>query len=294
VRPLLAYRPGRDPLHAASAPAASLFLFSFAVLAFVYEGPIVIGSVVLSACLIGFAARARRTVLLTLRWGIAVALLMTIVNALVTDRGETVLARLGTAPVLGQVNVTLESLVYGAGTLSLRLIATLLVFAVYSACVNPDELLRLLRPVARRSAMSASLVTRLVPVAAADLARLHEAAALRGPAAAPVGRGAMARRIVAGSLDRSIDVAATLELRGYSLPAVRGVRPPLKRSRHDRLFYALAALVAGAGIAAALAGFGGYDTYPRIVIDTDPATLVLAAALPLAAMAPFWIGRPRG
>jgi energy-coupling factor transport system permease protein len=294
VRPSLAYRPGRDPLHAASAPAASLFLFSFALLAFVFSSPIVIGSVALSALVIGIAAGARRTVFLTLRWGIAVALLMTIVNALVTDRGETVLARLGTAPVLGQVNVTLESLVYGAGTLSLRLIATLLVFAVYSACVNPDELLRLLRPVARRSAMSASLVTRLVPVAAADLARLSEAAALRGPAAAPVGKGAMARRIVAGSLDRSIDVAATLELRGYSLPAVRGVRPPLKRSRHDRLFYGVAALVAGAGIAAALAGLGGWDTYPRIVIDTDAATLALAAALPLAAMAPFWIGRPRG
>jgi hypothetical protein len=104
----------------------------------------------------------------------------------------------------------------------------------------------------------------------------------------------MARRIVAGSLDRSIDVAATLELRGYSLPAVRGVRPPLKRSRHDRLFYALAALVAGAGIAAALAGLGAWDTYPRIAIDTAPATLALAAALPLAAMAPFWIGKPRG
>jgi energy-coupling factor transport system permease protein len=294
VRPLLAYRPGRDPLHAASAPAASVFLFSFALLAFVYGSPILLGSVVLSACLIGFAAGERRTVLITLRWGLTVALLMTIVQVMVTDRGDTVLARLGSAPVLGQVNLTLESLAYGAGTIGLRLIATLLVFAVYSACVNPDELLRLLRPVARRSAMSASLVTRLVPVAAADLARLNEAAALRGPAAAPVGRGAMARRIVAGSLDRSIDVAATLELRGYSLPAVRGVRPPLKRSRHDRLFYTLAALVAGAGIAAALAGLGGWDTYPRIVIDTDPATMALAAALPLAAMAPFWIGRPRG
>jgi energy-coupling factor transport system permease protein len=293
VRPLLAYRPGRDPLHAAGAPAASLFLFSFAILAFVYWSPVVIGSVALSACLIGLAAGARRTVLMTLRWGLAVALLMTIVNGLVTDRGETVLARLGSAPVLGQVNVTLESLAAGA-TIGLRVLATLLLFAVYSACVNPDELLKLLRPIARRSALSASLVTRLVPVAAADLTRLREASELRGPGAAPVGKGAMARRIVAGSLDRSVDIAATLELRGYSLPAVRGARPPLRRSRHDSVFYAAATLVAVGGIGAMLAGLGGFDTYPRIVIDTDPATLALAAALPLAAIAPFWIGRPRG
>jgi hypothetical protein len=117
---------------------------------------------------------------------------------------------------------------------------------------------------------------------------------LRGPAAAPVGKAAMARRIVAGSLDRSIDVAATLELRGYSLPAVPGPRPPLRRSRHDRTFYGAAALVALGGIAALAAGAGAYDTYPAIVIDTGPGTLALAAALPLAAMLPFWVGRPRG
>lgn len=293
MRPALAYRPGRDPLHAAAAPAACAFLFSFAVLSFVYSSPIVIGSVAVTAGAIGAAAGAGRAVSSTLRWGLSVALLMTLVNGLVTDRGETVLARLGSAPVLGQVNVTLESLAAGA-TIGLRVLATLLVFAVYSACVDPDELLRLLRPVARRSALTATLVTRMVPVAAADLVRLREAAALRGPAAAPVGKAAMARRIVAGSLDRSVDVAATLELRGYSLPAVRGGRPPLRRSRYDRVFYACAALVAGGGIAALLAGAGGFDAYPEIAIDTDPGTLALAASLPLAGLAPFLLGRARG
>ena len=58
MRPALAYRPGRDPLHAAAAPAAFAFLFSFALLSFVLWSPIVIGSIVISACLIGFAAGA--------------------------------------------------------------------------------------------------------------------------------------------------------------------------------------------------------------------------------------------
>ena len=48
--------------------------------------------------------------MLTLRWGVTLAALIMAVNALVTDRGVTVLARLGSAPVLGDVNVTLESL----------------------------------------------------------------------------------------------------------------------------------------------------------------------------------------
>ena len=42
-----------------------------------------------------------------------------------------------------------------------------------------------------------------------------------GPGAAPVGKASLARRLLAGSLDRAVDVAATLELRGYSLDAPR-------------------------------------------------------------------------
>jgi len=64
------------------------------------------------------------------------------------------------------------------------------------------RLLRLLRPVARHSALTATLITRLVPLATADHARLRDAQALRGPGAAPVGRAALTRRLVAGSLDR--------------------------------------------------------------------------------------------
>ena len=38
----------------------------------------------------------------------------------------------------------------------------------------------------------------------------------RGPAAAPVSRPSLIRRLVAGSLDRAVDAAAALELRGYA------------------------------------------------------------------------------
>ena len=46
--------------------------------------------------------------------GATLALLIVVVNGIVTDRGETVLARLGEWPLLGQVNVTAEALAAGA------------------------------------------------------------------------------------------------------------------------------------------------------------------------------------
>ena len=153
--------------------------------------------------------------------GLGLALLIVVVNALVVDRGETVLARLGDWPILGQVDITLEAIVAGV-SIGLRAAVTMVAFCVYSACVDPDRVLRALRPVAARSALTATLVSRLVPVAAADAGRLRDAARLRGPGAAAVGRGPLARRLLAGSLDRAVDVAATLELRGYSLGGPRG------------------------------------------------------------------------
>ncbi len=286
MRSELAYRPGTDPLRSASAPAAIAFLASFAFVSFLYPGPVLVGAAGVAACVAGVRAGAGRALVTTLKWGVAVALLMTAVNGLVTDRGLTVLVRGGELPVLGQVNVTLESLAFGA-TLGLRVLTTLLLFAVYSACVNPDEVLRLLRPLARRSALTATLASRMVPVAAGDLVRLREGAALRGPGAAPVDRAALARRIVAGSLDRSVDIAATLELRGYALAPARGRRVPGRRSRYDRRMFAVAALVVAGGLAARLAGAGDFDAYPELALDLSPLTLAVAAALPLAALAPF-------
>jgi energy-coupling factor transport system permease protein len=165
-------------------------------------------------------------------------------------------------------------------------LVVLIAFAVHSASVDPDRLLRLLRPIAGRSALTASLIARLVPVAAADHARLREAAGLRGPAAAPVGRAAMARRLVAGSLDRAVDVAATLELRGYASGAPRSIGPRSRPRRWGR-FAAAGSAVLGASIAALIAGAGASESYPVIEIDTGAGTVALAFLLPLAAALPF-------
>jgi energy-coupling factor transport system permease protein len=193
-------------------------------------------------------------------------------------------------PVLGNTDVTLESLAAG-GAIGLRVVAVVLVFAVYSSCVDPDRVLRVLRPIARRSAMTAGLVTRMIPLAAADGARLREGAALRGPGAEPVGRAAMARRLVEGSLDRAVDVAATLELRGHSL----GVRPARRRERslEDAPLYATAAALLLIAALALIAGAGGFEVYPRIEMGFGAVTIGLCVALVGVAAVPFALRRWR-
>lgn len=289
MRSAFAYIPRRGPLQQARVGAAVSYLGALVVVAFLYSNPLVLVAAGLAGCMAGWLAGARTAVRAALRMGLGLALLVVVVNALVVDRGETVLARLGHWPLLGQVDITLEAIVAGV-SIGLRAAVTMVAFAVYSACVDPDRVLRALRPVAARSALTASLVSRLVPVAMADAGRLRDAAQLRGPGAAPVGRGPLARRLLAGSLDRAVDVAATLELRGYSLGGPRGGRRR-EPSRHDLRFYAAAAVVLAVAIVGKVIGADDFHAYPRIEIGTGAPTLAVCAVVLASGLAPLRVRR---
>jgi energy-coupling factor transport system permease protein len=290
VRSPLAYTPGRSPLHRASPAAAGIYLGSLAAIAFVYPNPLVLLAAGVGAVLAGLAAGARRAVKASLKLGISLFLLMLAVNLLVNHRGDTVLVRGWDLPVLGNTDITLESLVEGA-VLGARVVVAVIVFAVYSACVDPDRVLRALRPVARRSAMTAGLVTRMVPLALSDGARLREATELRGPAATAVGKGVLARRVVESSLDRAVDVAATLELRGHSLSA--RTRPRSEPSRDSVPIAASGIAILAVTSAAAIAGIGEFEAFPGVKLDAGPATLALCAIVIALALAPFGVRRWR-
>lgn len=291
MRSPFAYTPRPGLLQGASPGAAIAYLGSLAVVAFLYSNPVVLAAAGVAAVLAGRIAGARDAVRAGLRMGLTLAALIVVVNALIVSRGETVLARLGEWPLLGQVDVTAEAIAAGA-VLGLRAAVVMIAFAVYSSCVDPDRVLRALRPLAGRSALTATLISRLVPVAAADVTRLRDAGRLRGPGAAPVGRAALARRLLAGSLDRAVDVAATLELRGYGLAAPRAERRRA-RSRHDVRFYATAAAILVAAIVGKLLGADEFNAYPALEIGLGPLTLALAALLALAGLAPLRRGPRR-
>lgn len=285
MRSMLAYAPRPGPLGRARPWIAAVYLAPLAIVAFTFANPIVLLAAGGAAWIAGALSGARRSVAQPLRWSLGLAVMVVAVNAFASQRGATILIRGFDLPVLGQIDVTLEALVEGT-VLALRIVVALIVFAVWSACVDPDRVLRAIRPLAARSALTATLVSRLVPIAAADGARMAEAGRLRGPAAAPVGRAALARRLVAGSLDRSVDIAATLELRGYGL----GIRSRLPRHPRERGEGGLlAAGIAGllAVVAAGIAGIAAFDAYPEIAMDAGPVTLLFVLAIVAIAAAPL-------
>ena len=254
VRSPIAYVPAaHGPLAGAGAAGRQRLPGSFAVVAFVYSNPIVLAGagagVVDRRALPQARARAGR-----------VGALGAEPRRLHRDRQRPRRAARATRSSStgsgcrssGHIDVSAEALAEG-GVLALRILVVLMAFAVHAACVDPDRVLRLLRPLARRSALTATLIARLVPLAAADHARLGEAAAAARPgrgACGPCCAGAPARRGLArprggrcrdAGAARATRAGAPGSARGAPSGAVRGPLPGSRyRDRRDRRRRAIA------------------------------------------------------
>jgi energy-coupling factor transport system permease protein len=280
----MSYRRRASPLHAAGAGAGCLYCLSLALAALVLSNPIALGAVAVALLGAGVFAGAGRQMRVALMLSVPLALSIAVINALVSRDGLTVIARLGDLPLLGNTQVTLEATAYG-GVLGLRAAALILCGALYTAAVDPDEVLSLFRRVSFRSALTATLATRLVPVLVRDSRRLADAQRCR-PGRPPT-RVALMRATTAGVLDRALDVAAALEIRGYGgahAPRSARHRP---RSRHDFLFSAAALLVAALAIVARVDGLAPFRAYPSLYSPAGASTLLVAAGLLACSWLPF-------
>lgn len=131
-----------------------------------------------------------------------------------------------TVPVLGKLDITSEELAESLFQ-GLRLVAVGLAFAAYALLLDQDRLLmaggRL-----RRSVLAVALATRLVPTLERDAAGFVEA--LRGRGVSVEGLRGHARLIsplVAGSLERSLNLAESMEARGFGRTGrTRAPAPP--------------------------------------------------------------------
>jgi energy-coupling factor transport system permease protein len=277
------YRRRASPLHATAAGPACAYCLALALAALMFGDPLLLAVLLVAILAAGVGAgvgrELRRALLLVLPLAAAIVL----INALVSRDGLTVILRLGDLPILGHTDVTLEATAYG-GILALRAAALILCGALYSAAVDPDKVLKLFRRVSFRSALTATLATRLVPVLTRDSRRFADAQRCRpGP---PPSRLTLMRAATAGVFDRALDVAAALEVRGYG--AARNT--PRSRepwSRHDAAFAASAAGLIAIAIAVKVAAVAPFQTYPSLHWPLTAGGALPATAVLGCALAPF-------
>lgn len=284
---LLFYRRLPSPLHAARAGVGAVWAASLALAALVLFHPLVLLVLLAAILCAGYGAGVGRLLMRSLRTGAVVWVPIVAVNVLVSRQGLTVFARLGDLGPFGQGNLTVEALVYGA-VIALKVVLLMLITTLAGLAVDPDEMLRIVRRLSFRSALTASLATRMIPVLGADAQRLAEAQRTR-PQGAPRGvrgRVALLSAVVGGSLDRAMDVAATLEVRGFATArrAPRLVRP---WSRHDIAFLLSAATVLALSVIGRVVGAAAFNAYPELHAPIGVGTVALCVGLAAGVLLPF-------
>jgi energy-coupling factor transport system permease protein len=292
---LLFYRRLASPLHAARAVVGAVWALALTAAALILYNPLALG--VLALVVLGAAAGAGvgRQLVGTLRTAVIVGLPIVVINVLASRQGLTVFARLGNLGPFGQGDLTVEAVVYGA-VIALKVTLLMLITTLASLAVDPDELLRRFRRLSFRSALTASLATRMIPVLGADAQRLAEAQRTRAenPARGVHGRIALLSAIVGGSLERAMEVAATLELRGFAVATERKRWPRRAEShlrqpwsRHDLAFLCSAFAVIALALVGRLSGVASFEAYPLVKMQIDEGTWALCAALIAAVLFPF-------
>jgi energy-coupling factor transport system permease protein len=290
------YRRRASPLHAARGPVVAAYGGALALAALLAEHPLVLGVLLATVLAAGALAGVAGQLLRALRrTAIPVIALSVLVNVLVSRQGLTVFARLGDWGVLGQMNLTLEALVYGL-VFALRLLVVSLACLLVVCAADPDQLLGAFRRFSPSAGLTATLALRLVPVLADDAARLSEGQRCRADArpgaegrAGTRERLAVLRATVAGALERSLDVAAVLEMRGYgSRDVSRRSSRRRARSRHDLEFGVVAVLIVAVSVSSVLVGLAPFDAYPLVHAPLDPEVVAVALMLPALALAPFF------
>ena len=148
-------------------------------------------------------------------------------------------------PVLGQLDVTREELA-SALYQACRLAAVGFAFSAYALLVDHDKLVGS-AGAARRAVLAVALATRLVPTLERDASGYVESLRGRGVEVGGArGRAALLSPLLAGSLERGLNLAEAMEARGYGRAGRTRIPPPPWR-RDEQLALVLAAVLVAVG-----------------------------------------------
>ncbi|HEX4678095.1 MAG TPA: energy-coupling factor transporter transmembrane component T [Gaiellaceae bacterium] len=223
-----------------AAPAAAL-LAALAIAALLATQLWSVGLIAAVLLVVALRAPAQR------RWPyligtLTTALLFVVITPFVEVIGTHVLWSGPTIPVLGTLDISTEELRNGLFQ-GLRLAAVGLAFAVYALLLDHDRLLASAGWV-RRSTVAVALATRLVPLLERDARDLRVALRGRG---VELGAIRQLSPMLAGSLERGLNLAEAMEARGYGRSGrTRAPLPAWRLLDRLALVAAVAVVVVGA------------------------------------------------
>ncbi len=251
-------------------PLVLMLLLSALLLpALLFSNPIFLTGVFFITILAILVSRSFAKCEFYLTGGLWMAVLLIIVNALVSHNGQTVIWHGPLVPLLGRLDICLEAVCYGA-VIGMRLLIILLVFALYNSMMHPDRIMSLFSRVASKSALILSLSTRMLPAVARDLTAAMEVQQMRGVDFHSGGIFERMRKyswllniVLVSSLEGSLMTAEAIQARAYGMGPRSSYRRFMLRPR-DHFCCLASILVIVFTICVKVKGYGDYIFYPRL------------------------------
>lgn len=289
------YKDRDTPVHRLHPAAKVAMALAVVFSALVLSHPNYLLALLAGTIVIGASGRVLREWWSFMRLFAFIAVMVVLINMLVSSRGETIFWEGPYIWAFGQLSISLEGIIYGM-MMALRLYTVVSAFTLITLTVHPDEFTQLLARFAYRSGLAVSLSTRFYPAVVRDAAAIMDAQRSRGLDLDSGGRMARIRArmpvimpLFHTSLERAVGTAEAMEARGFG---------STERSRWRKrgwLAPDIATLSAALGIVVltivlAFWGDGLPSYYPRIELEAGPLTIVAVVLLIALASIPA-IGR---
>jgi len=245
----------------------TFFSLSLLFMILAYSHPLYIVSIlifmVLNIVLSGHIEQLKRTI----KYGLFTAVLIIIINPLVSQSGRTIVFSGPRIPVLGKIRITAEALAFG-GNMALKLFCILLIFLLYDVMTDKDDTFSFLSRYIHKLTLIMSMTVNIIHRLSLEIMRVKDVMILRGvnfneknlfkriKAYYPI-----LKVILISSLEGSLDRAEALYSKGYGKHK-RTFYSPVKMKTLDCIFIAINITLICLFIYGLFLDIGSYDFYP--------------------------------
>lgn len=255
---LFPYQDKDSPIHRLDARTKMVFVLVFFLISILISDIIYLSVMLAFALIVAARGRVMRETLGLLKYTIYVAVFLFLFSIIFAPAGDRVLVDLGLFKVM-------EGSVLFAVSMSLRLLLSVVAFAILTFTVHPDDSLRILSKFGFKSMTGVSIATRMYPTIAADSVAISDAMKARGVEFddGNLVRKAKARApvmmpLLMNSMERSMDIAEAMEARGFGAGQRTRYKDPML-SRLDKMMIASFLLALPFGLAMYILGYGNAD-----------------------------------
>ncbi len=246
--------------------AMSLLLVIF-LMTLVYTNPFYIASILVFIILNMIILKKIKELKITLKYSLFTAILIIIINPLVSNAGRTIIYKSAILPFVGKIKITLEALAFGTN-MALKLISIFFIFTLYSVLTDRDNSFSFLSKYAHKLTLILSMTTNTIHRLRLEINRVKDVMMLRG---VKFNEKNIVKKIksyypilkvvLISSLEGSLDRAEALYSRSYGKHK-RTSYTDLKMKTVDHIVILINIVLAGLFIYSLVKGIGTYKFYP--------------------------------